>query len=131
MPFGRILTIAGGSFWQIAIPLIMTFVAHRTRSFWTWIYCVITGVHMIALNAYVYDAPYRTLPLLGGDKARHDWYNLLIHWQALDLAEPFALFLYYGGVVVGLVGIGGGIWWTVRKLFQVPQPATARPPHVT
>jgi hypothetical protein len=113
MPFGRIPMIAGGSFWQVAIPLILAAVAFRQRSYWAWVYVALAGIHLIALNPYIYDAPYRSLRLLGGRKEGHDWHNLLIHWQALDAAEDLAMLAYVGGIVVSAVGLAGGVVWSV------------------
>lgn len=121
-PFGRIMSIAGGSFWQVAIPSIMAGVAFRQRSYWTSVYLALAGVHLIALNPYIYDAPYRSLPLLGGRKEGHDWYNLLIHWQNLDAAEDLAMIAYIGGIVIGVVGIVGGIIWSSLPLIRRPIP---------
>lgn len=115
MPLGRILMIAGGSFWQVAIPVILAAVAFRQRSYWAWVYVALTGIHLVALNPYIYDAPYRSLPLLGGRKEGHDWHNLLIHWQALDAAEDLAMLAYIGGIVVSIGGILGGLVWSVIR----------------
>jgi hypothetical protein len=108
MPFGRIMMIVGGSFWQVTIPLLLAAVAFRQRSSWAWVYVALAGIHLVALNPYIYDAPYRSLPLLGGRKEGHDWYNLLVHWQALDASEDLAMLAYVGGILVGVVGIVGG-----------------------
>ena len=128
-PFGRIFTIAGGSFWQVAIPLIMAIVAVRQRSYWTSVYVALAGVHLVALNPYIYDAPYRSLPLLGGRKEGHDWYNLLIHWQNLDAAEDLAMAAYIVGILIGVAGIIGGIVHATLKMVRPPviQPPTRRP----
>lgn len=127
MPFGRILMIAGGSFWQVAIPLILAAVAFRQRSYWAWVYVAIAGIHLIAINPYIYDAPYRSLPLLGGRKEGHDWHNLLIHWQALDAAEDLAMMAYIGGIVGSIIGIAGGLVWSVMRALPPRLPA----PRVT
>ncbi len=128
MPFGRIMMIIGGSFWQVAIPLILAAVALRQRSFWTSVYVALAGIHLIALNPYIYDAPYRTLKLLGGRKEGHDWHNLLIHWQALDAAEDLAMLAYVGGIIIGVVGIVGGVIWSIIRALpsRGPQPVTTR-----
>ncbi|OGU76023.1 MAG: hypothetical protein A3G43_13745 [Ignavibacteria bacterium RIFCSPLOWO2_12_FULL_56_21] len=111
--FGRIMMIAGGSFWQVAMPLALVGVAGKQRSFWASVYLIIAGVHLTVLNPYIYDAPYRSLPLLGGDKRGHDWYNLLIHWQALDAAEDLAMVAYFGGIFLGVMGTLIGLAWAL------------------
>jgi hypothetical protein len=125
-PFGRILMILGGSFWQVAIPLILAGVALRQRSYWTSVYVALAGIHLIALNPYIYDAPYRSLPLLGGRREGHDWYNLLVHWQSLDASEDLAMMAYVGGILISLVGIIGGVLWSMLQMLR-PQPDVPAP----
>ena len=125
MFFGRTLYIFGGSFWQVAIPLILFGVAIRQRSFFASVWLSLAGLHLLPLSSYIMDAPYRTLPLLGGHKSGHDWYNLLIHWQMLNDAESIADFAYYFGLVMGLAGIAGGTAWAIRQYFKPPQKSSA------
>src|SRR5712692_9654847 len=95
MFFGSTLMILGGSFWQIMFPLLSFLIAMKKRSevapfalFWT-------GENMMDVSLYIRDAAVRQLPLLGGDKSRHDWYNLLSGWGALDSAETLGDLTYY------------------------------------
>lgn len=112
--FGRTLYILGGSFWQVMIPLILFGVALRQKSFFANIWLSLAGLHLLSLSSYIYDAPYRSLPLLGGHKSGHDWYNLLIHWQMLDDAASIADFAYYFGLLMGIAGIISGVVVGVR-----------------
>jgi hypothetical protein len=121
MFFGYVLHIFGGSFWQVMMPVLLFIVALRQRSWWAWVWLTLVGVHMIALSPYIYDAPYRTLQLIG-PKEGHDWRNLMNHFQAMDSAEGLADGLYWLGVLVGLGGIAGGIIASIRKLQEEPQP---------
>ena len=113
--FGYVLHVFGGSFWQVAMPLLLFSVALRQRSSWAWVWLALTGVHMISLSPYIYDAPYRVLPLLG-PKHGHDWHNLLNHFQMMEDAEGLADGLYWIGVLTGLGGLVGGIIAAVRRL---------------
>ena len=118
--FGRTLHILGGSFWQIMIPVVACGVSVRQKSFFSSVYLALAGVNAIALTSYIYDAPYRSLPLLG-PKEGHDWYNLLIHWQMLDAAEDLSNAVYYGGLLVGSLAVAGGVAWAFYEYYH-PKP---------
>ncbi len=121
MFFGRILYIFGGSFWQMATPLILFGVALRQKSFLASVWLGLAGTHWIALASYIYDAPYRSLPLLGGHKSGHDWYNLLVHWQMLDDAASISDFVYYTGILLGLAGLTLGTVTAIRTYLTAPR----------
>jgi hypothetical protein len=124
MFFGRTLYILGGSFWQTMTPLILFGVALRQKSFLANIWLALAGTHWIALAPYIYDAPYRSLPLLGGHKSGHDWYNLLIHWQMLDDAGGISDFVYYTGILLGIGGLVAGVTVAVRTYLKSPRTKT-------
>ncbi|HTP13408.1 MAG TPA: hypothetical protein VMM37_07245, partial [Bacteroidota bacterium] len=124
MLFGRTLYILGGSFWQVMTPLILFGVALRQKSFLAYIWLSLAGTHWIALAPYIYDAPYRSLPLLGGHKSGHDWYNLLIHWQMLDDAASISDFVYYAGVLMGIGALVAGVTVAVRTYMKSPRYKT-------
>ncbi len=127
--FGYVLHLFGGSFWQVMIPLLLFVVALRERSFWATIWLTLAGVHMIDLSPYIYDAPYRSLPLLGGGHVLHDWHSLLIHYQALDWAEPLADVAYYGGGALGIAGVVSGVVLAiVRYMRPARSPLSVPPP---
>ena len=121
MLFGRTLYILGGSFWQIVTPLILFGVAIRQKSYLANVWLALAGTHWISLSPYIYDAPFRTLPLLGGDKSRHDWYNLLVHWQMLNDAASISDFVYYTGIVLGIAGLAAGIVIAIRTYIKAPR----------
>jgi len=121
MFFGRILHIFGGSFWQVATPLILFAAAVRQKSYLANIWLSLAGTHWISLSPYIYDAPFRSLPLLGGDKSGHDWYNLLIHWQMLDDAAAISDFVYYTGIILGIAGLISGIVFAIIGFIKSPR----------
>lgn len=124
MLFGRTLYILGGSFWQLMTPLILFGVAVRQKSFLANVWLCLAGTHWIALASYIYDAPYRSLPLLGGHKSGHDWYNLLIHWQMLDDAATISDFVYYTGMMLGIAGLVAGVVLAIRTYLKSPRTKT-------
>jgi hypothetical protein len=121
MFFGRTLYILGGSFWQVTTPLILFVVAARQKSYLANIWLCLAGPHWISLSSYIYDAPFRSLPLLGGHKSGHDWYNLLIHWQMLDDAATISDFVYYTGILLGIAGLISGVVVAILTYFRSPR----------
>jgi hypothetical protein len=81
------------------------------------------GENMMDVSLYVRDAPTRLIPLLGGDKAGHDWHNLLAQWDMMDSAGTIADVMYYLGVVVCVAGIGAGLSWAVLAFVRSGRPA--------
>ncbi len=116
--FGRTLYILGGSFWQVMFPLLWFLIALRQRSqtapfalFWV-------GENLMDVSLYVRDAHFMALHLLGGDSSGHDWRNLLSQWNALDMAEDLADWLYYLGFLIGIGAIAAGIAWAFFAFFK-------------
>lgn len=122
--FGETLSILGGSFWQIVFPLLSFLIAVRKRSHFIAPFALFwVGTNMMDVSLYMRDAPLRLLPLLGGHKSRHDWWNLFRRWEMLDSAGTFADIFYFLGLFVSAVAIGGGIYLAIRR-FLNPIPYT-------
>lgn len=122
--FGRTMMFLGGSFWQIMFPLLWFLIAFRQKShvapfplFWV-------GENMMDVSLYMRDAPMRQLPLLGGHKVGHDWFNLFSMWNMMDAAEPLANVFYYSGMLVCLGAIDAGAYLAFRSFFK-PQTVQA------
>ena len=113
MFFGKTLHALGGSFWQIAFPLLWFIIALGQKSqvapfplFWV-------GENMMDVSLYIRDAPVRVLPLLGGRRSGHDWYYLLSQWDLLDSADMLADLMFYTGIFICVAAITAGIAWAV------------------
>ena len=122
--FGRTLTILGGSFWQIMFPLLWFLIALKQRSHVAPFALFWAGENMMDVSLYMRDAPWRLLPLLGGHKSGHDWYNLFTMWDAMDSAETFADMFFYGGILICLCAIGAGVFLAVRSFVASSKPIT-------
>jgi hypothetical protein len=116
--FGRTLYVLGGSFWQIMFPLLWFLIALKQRSqvapfplFWT-------GENMMDVSLYMRDAPVRALPLLGGHKSGHDWYNLFTWWGLMDSAVDIADLFYWGGVLIAVGAIIAGVAWAITAFVN-------------
>ena len=119
MFFGETLNILGGSFWQIAFPLISCIIAIRKRSHFIAPFALFwVGTNMMDVSLYMRDAPLRLLPLLGGHKSRHDWWNLFRKWEMLDSAGTVADIFYFLGLIVSIVAIGGGIYFAIHRFLH-------------
>lgn len=120
--FGRTLNILGGSFWQIAFPLISFVLAVRKGSHFIAPFALFwVGTNMMDVSLYMRDAPLRMLPLLGGHKSWHDWWNLFREWDMLDSAGAWADVFYFSGLVIGIGAITWGIVTAVQR-FLNPMP---------
>lgn len=115
MPFGRTMTILGGSVFQVLLPLILlcifSFKQHdnHAASVTLW-WC---GQSFVDLAPYIADAQYRILPLVGGaGEESHDWGNLLSHWGVLEYTQSFARFSFGLGVCI----MGFAIVWGLLLL---------------
>jgi hypothetical protein len=80
-PFGMFLGVLGGSFWQVAVPLLAFWIFHRQGDYFAhsvaacWL-----GTSLFNLAAYIGDARAQVLPLVspfGGEAIVHDWEYLL------------------------------------------------------
>ncbi len=119
--FGRTLNILGGSFWQIVFPLLWFVIALRQQSQVAWFALFWVGENLMDVSLYMRDAPFRQLPLLGGHKSGHDWYNLLSDWDIIEWAEPLADIFYYGGFIIAMVAILAGLFLAFRSCFSPPR----------
>jgi len=124
--FGRTLHILGGSFWQVMFPFLSFLIALRSADRIAPFPLFLTGFNLLGVSLYMRDAPLRQLALLGGDRSRHDWYNLFMQWEMLDSAETIADITYYLGFVVCLGSILAGFYLAYQAYFNPKIPADAK-----
>jgi hypothetical protein len=102
MPFGRFMSILGGSLFQILLPLfiMMAFIIQNRDNFAASMMLWWTGQSFIDLSPYIADAPYRNLPLIMGmGENAHDWGNLLTMTGNIDKAASYANTSFTLGVI--------------------------------
>lgn len=125
-PFGRFMTVLGGSLLQVAVPLVCAAALLRSRdAFGATVGLWWAGQSLIDLAPYIADARALRLVLLGGrtgaEVEGHDWEYLLsaVGWMHRDLA--LAQTAHVTGLVVMLAALAlGGVallhqWRRVRQ----------------
>ena len=124
-PFGWWLTIAGGSIFQVLVPVV--FVVTFWRSGQRFAACVVAlwvAASLFNLSVYVGDARARELPLLtdGNDPEResHDWYQLLnaAGWLARD--RMLAGVVWFNGVMWYVLSVTGAVWFAQGDQVGLP-----------
>jgi len=115
-PFGRFMTILGGSLFQVMLPLILlgVFVIKQRDNFGGAICLWWCGQNFIDVSPYIADAEYRVLPLIRGmDESAHDWGNLLSMTDSLHSAQALATTAF----VLGALIMATSMLWAARLLW--------------
>ena len=117
MPFGRTMTILGGSLFQILMPLVLmfAFLIKNKDGFGASISLWWVGQSTMDLAPYIADARALRLPLLGGgtgadSPGRHDWENLLRQWGLLEYDIGIASIVDAVGSGVLLIALAWGAY---------------------
>ena len=108
-PFGQFASVLGGSFWQLAVPLLAFWIFQRQEDYFAhavaacWL-----GTSFFNMATYIGDARARVLPLVspfGGEEIIHDWNYLLGTMGLLPLDGALAFLtrvLAFGAMAAGL-----------------------------
>lgn len=135
MPFGEMMTILGGSLFQVMFPLVFVWYfiwgkeEHRDRHaamicLW-W-----TSIALLGVSIYAADARAGQLMLLSGatgedDPDMHDWKNLFSMWGVLNRDTVYAGRMRFFAVLMCMFSIGYGLYLAWNS--GPPQPtANAR-----
>lgn len=112
-PFGRFMTILGGSLFQVLMPLglMLVFMIKQRDNFAASIMLWWSGQNFIDVSPYIDDAQYRMLPLVGGGgEESHDWGNLLTMMNALEKTHKVAHASFNIGAVLIIVALIWGLY---------------------
>jgi len=116
-PFGRWVSVFGGSFMQVFLPGALLAVTWRQKpgqapfpAFWL-------GESLVNASIYIADAPYRKLRLIASGLT-HDWYWLLE--DHLEAAEPLAWAVFGAGVLICCGAIVAFVLFAVRAFQEIP-----------
>ena len=115
MPFGRFMSILGGSLMQVLVPLTFagTFLLYYRNPFAASVTFWWVGQSLVDVAPYIFDARNRQLILLGGitgrdDSTVHDWYNLLSQLDLLRFDHAIAKGTKALGVLIILTALVWG-----------------------
>lgn len=112
-PFGRFMTILGGSLFQVLMPLglMLVFMIKQRDNFAASIMLWWSGQNFIDVSPYIDDAQYRSLPLVGGGgEESHDWGNLLTMMNALEKTHTIAQASFNLGALMILLALAWGFY---------------------
>jgi hypothetical protein len=104
--FGRFICSAGGTLMQILLPSLIAWYFlknnYRTGLQFSLLWL---GQNFIYISVYAADAVVKRLPLLGGNKAGHDWAYMLGELNLLSYAEETG-YLFYGiGIIIIAISV--------------------------
>ena len=119
-PFGRFMTVLGGSLFQLLVPIICagTFLYQQDDRFAAAVCTWWAGQNLVDLAPYIADARRLKLVLLGGrtgaEVEGHDWEYLLtsLGWMRFDHA------LGRGAHVVGTLVMLSALAWAVVTIIR-------------
>ena len=121
IPFGRTMTIAGGSIMQLLVPIAAALYLFKKQHDW---FGFVVGLawlsfSMFDLATYIGDAARMELPLvsLGGGGYHHDWNTLLSQWRIIDHCDGIALAvrLAAGAIGLGAIALGAYMIWRIAQ----------------
>ncbi len=122
MPLGEFMTIAGGSLFQILLPLgiAVAFLVKNRDPFGAAVCLWWSGMSLIDLAPYIYDAVDPQLVLLGGhtgEDGPHDWIYLFERMGGLRHSQAWGQAVRVIGSLVSLAALGWA-WRVLRRAGQ-------------
>ena len=128
MPFGRFMTVLGGSLFQFALPLALAIAFVTQRNLFGAVVCTWwAGENLLDVAPYIADARALKLVLLGGrtgaEVQGHDWEYLLgtLGWMRFDRT------IGLGAHRLGLLMMIGALVWGVVYLVRNSEESQADP----
>jgi hypothetical protein len=118
MPFGRFMTILGGSLNQILIPAIISgYFFFKGQKYSGAITLFWVAENFWDVSIYASDGRDAVLPLLGGaDSDSHDWLNLLSMMGITNHAQLVGSLIYAVGTLIYLGAIGLTIYFSRKSV---------------
>ena len=125
-PFGELSMYLGGSIFQIMLPCVFLFYFSffRRDNFPASLMLWWVGQNFIDVSPYIYDAPTRYLPLIGGGGIEsHDWWNILLMTGQMNLSTFYAwLWFGIGAVLIIASQVWGGTLLYIELKGRVRNP---------
>ncbi|HEY0098543.1 MAG TPA: hypothetical protein VGB76_06280 [Pyrinomonadaceae bacterium] len=120
MPFGGLITVAGGSLFQVIVPAVFVAYFYRRGQIYSaalvlfWV-----GESLLNVSVYAGDALALELPLLGGGDSIHDWNYLLSSTGMLPSTRKIAAVLR----LAGTLAIFAALFFSLRHARRDDAPA--------
>ncbi|HEX8843546.1 MAG TPA: hypothetical protein VF791_02830 [Pyrinomonadaceae bacterium] len=100
-PFGEFMMIAGGSLFQVIVPLVFAGYFYFNRKNYS---CALVlfwaGESLLNVSVYAADSVEMQLPLLGGNDSIHDWNYMLEQLGLLGQTRSIALLIRVLGTLL-------------------------------
>lgn len=125
IPFGRFMTILGGTLGQILMPLIClgTFLIKTRDPFGAAVALWWMAESMMDIAPYINDARALELMLIGGVTGKetdgHDWNNILTMLNLLEWDHRLAHLTYNFGILLMLASFAWGAWLLLRHYCRL------------
>jgi hypothetical protein len=121
-PFGRFLTVLGGSLMQVLVPVVAAIAFVRQQDPFSAAICGWwAGQNLIDLAPYIADARALQLILLGGHTGAevegHDWEYILTQLRVTHLDHQIGMTAY----AIGLLIMIGSLAFAVRFALREPE----------
>ncbi len=118
-PFGRFMTVLGGSLSQVLVPVVLGIALLRQRDAFGASVCAWwAGENLLDLAPYVADSRALQLVLLGGHTGAevegHDWEYLLTTLGWLQHDRALGLAFHRVGLLVMVGALAWGLWAVAR-----------------
>ncbi|HEX8000301.1 MAG TPA: hypothetical protein VF528_18095 [Pyrinomonadaceae bacterium] len=108
MPFGEFVMIAGGSLFQLIVPVVFAiYFYHQGKHYSCALVLLWVGESLLNVSVYAGDAVSMQLPLLGGQDSIHDWRYMLEHLGWLSHTAKIARALH---ATAFLLVLGATAW---------------------
>jgi len=115
----HIWVAAAGTIGQICFPLLLLFATIKAKAYFAsvfvslWLMMTLHGV-----GRYMADAREQILPLMGpGENAQHDWTYIFGELGLLDKDQIIGGVVATTGTVIGVLGLGLGVYLIVMKIY--------------
>jgi len=125
IPFGRFMTILGGTLGQILMPMIClgTFLIKTRDPFGAAVALWWTAESTMDIAPYINDARALDLMLIGGVTGKetdgHDWNNILTMLNLLEWDHRLAHLTYNFGILLMLASFAWGAWLLLRHYCRL------------
>jgi hypothetical protein len=122
-PLGDPWVVLGGSLFQVLVPL--AFVAYflvRRDGFAASVVLAWVAASLTNVARYIGDARAQELPLLGGENVIHDWWYLLLEWDALASDVTIARWIRMASGLAFVVSVAGILVATQKSESAASQP---------